>query len=78
MDASVEMSDSNSEDETYEPYRSNKSKHVGFIERSAWTRVECFKVAKNLLIYGYDKERSVGVILPNVIRKFYLLIEIFR
>ena len=52
LDASLDLSDGDSDDETYEPYKSHKSKPVGVIERNAWTRVECFKVEKMLLIYG--------------------------
>lgn len=29
--------------------------------RSSWTRVECFRVEKNLLIYGYVQFISCGV-----------------
>ena len=47
----MEMSDLDSDDETYEPNKS-KSKASQYIERTAWTRVECFKVEKLLLIYG--------------------------
>lgn len=45
------MSDLDSDDD-YEPQKS-KGKAAGPIERAAWTRVECFKVEKLLLIYGY-------------------------
>lgn len=53
-DATVELSDLDSDDETYEPYKnkSGKSVNLGPIERAAWTRVECFKVEKLLLVYG--------------------------
>lgn len=53
-DATVEMSDLDSDDETYEPYKSKSSKsgNLGPIERATWTRVECFKVEKLLLVYG--------------------------
>lgn len=54
-DATVEMSDLESDDETYEPHDRSARKrtpHVGPIERAAWTRVECFQVEKLLLVYG--------------------------
>ena len=53
------MSDLESDDETYEPHkagnRSGRNANAGTspIERAAWTRVECFKVEKMLLIYGW-------------------------
>jgi len=46
------MSDLDSDDETYEPQRGKSGKSLGPIERAAWTRVECFKVEKLLLVYG--------------------------
>lgn len=46
------MSDLDSDDD-YEPHKSKSGKAAGPIERAAWTRVECFKVEKLLMIYGY-------------------------
>lgn len=51
-DAALELSDLDSDDD-YEPYKGKTGKSVGPIERAAWTRVECFKVEKLLLVYGY-------------------------
>lgn len=54
-DATMDMSDLDSDDETYEPHKPGKSgklAQLGPIERAAWTRVECFKVEKLLLVYG--------------------------
>lgn len=61
-DATVEMSDLESDDETYEPHKSNRSGKIaplGPIERAAWTRVECFKVEKMLLIYGWSRWQEI-------------------
>ena len=52
-DATLEMSDLDSDDEIYEPHKNKSGKSAGPIERAAWTRVECFKVEKLLLTYGY-------------------------
>ncbi|XP_047133155.1 chromodomain-helicase-DNA-binding protein 8 isoform X1 [Hydra vulgaris] len=64
-EAALELSDFESDDETYEPL--NKSSRVprlssggqSHIERTAWTRVECFKVEKNLLIYGWARWQEI-------------------